>query len=283
MPINKTIKLRGVDISSYQPIPDPAKLNISNLAFCWVKASEGKSSPSTNFVQQYEAVGKSALLRGPYHFFRNNDDGIEQAKYFASIALKEYYVDDLPPMIDVEDNIHNDIPASTSVKRIRDFIDQVVNDFGVQPVIYTNYYYWRDHLGNPTGFNKSPLWLASYSTNPPSLLKDWNKMTIWQYTDKYNCDAFPKPIDADYFYGSIEDLWSIAELVSFSKRSEYHPKVEAIQQGLTDKGFDTHGVDGMFGNNTEKALISWQQANGFTTNGAIDATQWARLFDIKYF
>jgi len=278
-----TQRLRGIDISSYQPIPDTDKLNKSSLAFCWIKATEGISSTSKNFAGQYDAVGKSALLRAPYHFFRNNYDGKAQAKYFAAVALNHYSADDLPPMIDVEDSSHDDVPVATTVQRIRDFISQINIDFGVLPIIYTNYFYWRDHLLNPTGFNKLMLWLASYSINPPKLPNDWDKMTIWQYTDKYNCNVFPQTVDADYYYGNIDNLWTFAGLKSFSKCSDYHPKVEALQSILTIKGYDTFGVDGIFGNNTEKALIKWQQDNKINSNGIIDANQWFKLFDLKYY
>ena len=75
-------RLAGIDISVYQPIPDPIKLNASGLAFCSVKATEGNTVQSSPFSNQYDSLGKSALLRGPYHFFIPGDDGVTPGEKF---------------------------------------------------------------------------------------------------------------------------------------------------------------------------------------------------------
>lgn len=50
-----------------------------------------------------------------------------------------------------------------------------------------------------------------------------------------------------------------------------------IQQELSLLGFDTRGVDGIFGQGTRAAVTAWQDDNGFTASGYLNADQIARL------
>lgn len=47
----------------------------------------------------------------------------------------------------------------------------------------------------------------------------------------------------------------------------------AIQAELTRRGFNTRGVDGVFGRGTRNAIAGWQQANGLGVTGYLTASQ----------
>ena len=51
----------------------------------------------------------------------------------------------------------------------------------------------------------------------------------------------------------------------------------AVQAGLTRRGFDTRGVDGVFGRGTRAAIAAWQQANDLPATGYLTAPQYERL------
>lgn len=51
----------------------------------------------------------------------------------------------------------------------------------------------------------------------------------------------------------------------------------AVQAGLTQRGFDTRGIDGIFGQGTRNALAGWQRANDQTATGYLTAAQYQRL------
>lgn len=51
----------------------------------------------------------------------------------------------------------------------------------------------------------------------------------------------------------------------------------AVQAGLTQRGFDTRGVDGVFGRGTRNAIAAWQQANDLEATGYLTAAQYDRL------
>ncbi len=50
-----------------------------------------------------------------------------------------------------------------------------------------------------------------------------------------------------------------------------------IQQDLTDLGFDTRGIDGLFGNGTRNAIRNWQRREGLSRTGYLTADQVALL------
>lgn len=53
--------------------------------------------------------------------------------------------------------------------------------------------------------------------------------------------------------------------------------VRKMQRRLTDLGFDTHGVDGDYGNNTEKAVKALQKSRGLDQTGEVDTTTFETL------
>ena len=53
--------------------------------------------------------------------------------------------------------------------------------------------------------------------------------------------------------------------------------VSTLQQLLTNAGYSTHGVDGVFGQNTLSALLSFQHAHGLSADGVCGPKTWAAL------
>lgn len=61
------------------------------------------------------------------------------------------------------------------------------------------------------------------------------------------------------------------------KRGSTGPEVTALQQRLTELGFDPNGIDGHFGPGTEAAVEAFQQANGLTVDGIVGPATRAAL------
>jgi len=53
--------------------------------------------------------------------------------------------------------------------------------------------------------------------------------------------------------------------------------VVLLQKKLTDQGYDTYGIDGDFGRNTENALKAYQEAEGFPVTGVAEENVLQRL------
>lgn len=61
------------------------------------------------------------------------------------------------------------------------------------------------------------------------------------------------------------------------RRGSTGPEVTALQQRLTELGFDPNGIDGHFGPGTEAAVKAFQQANGLTADGIVGPVTRAAL------
>ncbi len=55
------------------------------------------------------------------------------------------------------------------------------------------------------------------------------------------------------------------------------PLIQSVQAQLNAKGFNAGTVDGVWGDNTMRALRAWQSANGINPSGEIDDQTWAQL------
>lgn len=53
--------------------------------------------------------------------------------------------------------------------------------------------------------------------------------------------------------------------------------IKNIQQGLTTSGFDTHGADGVYGQNTATAVRAFQTAQQMPVTGTVDDASWQLL------
>ena len=55
------------------------------------------------------------------------------------------------------------------------------------------------------------------------------------------------------------------------------PLVQQIQTALTNQGYDTQGIDGLWGGNTASALRQWQKAKGMDVTAVVDDAAWTAL------
>ena len=53
-----------------------------------------------------------------------------------------------------------------------------------------------------------------------------------------------------------------------------------LQVKLVSLGYNTNGVDGIFGSGTEKAVISFQKSNGLVADGIVGKNTWGKLLKI---
>ena len=54
-----------------------------------------------------------------------------------------------------------------------------------------------------------------------------------------------------------------------------------LQQRLTNLGYSTNGIDGMFGQNTKKAVMQFQAKNGLVVDGIVGKNTWLKLLRLS--
>ena len=53
-----------------------------------------------------------------------------------------------------------------------------------------------------------------------------------------------------------------------------------LQEKLVSLGYNTNGIDGIFGSGTEKAVISFQKINGLLVDGIVGKNTWRKIINI---
>ena len=56
--------------------------------------------------------------------------------------------------------------------------------------------------------------------------------------------------------------------------------IKLLQEKLVSLGYNTNGVDGIFGTGTEKAIISFQKSNGLVADGIVGKNTWRKIINI---
>lgn len=200
----------GIDVSGHQGSVDWSGQYDAGKRFAYVKATEGSDFESSSFASQYNGSYNAGFIRGAYHFaLPNSSSGTFQANHFVDNG-GGWSGDGktLPGALDIEWNPYGSTCYGKSQSGMRSWINAFLDTYkartGRYPTIYTSASWWNQCVGSDSSFGqKSPLWIARYSSSAGTLPSGWGTYTFWQYTDK--------PIDQNVFNGSMERLRILAK------------------------------------------------------------------------
>ncbi|HUJ57675.1 MAG TPA: glycoside hydrolase family 25 protein [Kofleriaceae bacterium] len=198
----------GIDVSYYNGSIDWNRVAADGYQFAIVRVSDGTGFKDPKFASYYAGAKTAGLIRGAYQFFRPAENVTDQANLMiASVGTLE--PGDLPPVLDVE--VTGGLSASTIAANIRTWVNLVKAATGVDPIIYTGSYFWRDDVGGPTSFVNNPLWIAEYtSSSCPNLPSPWGTWAMWQYSDSGSVSGISGDVDLDRFNGTLSELQAFA-------------------------------------------------------------------------
>ncbi len=204
----------GLDASHWQPSISWPAAAAGGAKFAYLKATDGLNYVDPTFDAKYHGAKSVGIYAGAYHFARpDKGSGAAQADYL--LAHAEFVNDGrtLPPMLDMEwppsgstspYPCYGMTPAQL-VAWTHDFVNRIRARTGRPTTIYTNTNWWKLCLANDAGFGTNPLFIASYTPNPPPLPAGWSGWTIWQYAN-----SGPLPGDQDVFNGNLAQLGQLA-------------------------------------------------------------------------
>jgi hypothetical protein len=91
----------------------------------------------------------------------------------------------------------------------------------------------------------------------------------------------PDPMHFE-FMGSVADAEKLAQRVEKQIgdrliRGDRGPGVKEAQRLLKAAGFNPKGLDGIFGEDTQRAVNAFKRANGLEANGVVGAGTWRKL------
>ena len=200
--------VKGVDVSYYEGSINWTSLHNGGYQFAFIRVSDGTGFHDPKFATYWPAAKNAGMIRGAYQFFRPNQNVIAQADLLIAALGGHYEVGDLPPVIDVEAT--GGLGPASVASKVRQWVDHVKAALGVDPIVYTGKFFWRDEVGGPTSFVNNALWIAQYTSLCPDLPSPWTKWTFWQNSETGSVSGISGHMDTNYFNGSLADLQGFA-------------------------------------------------------------------------
>lgn len=195
-------KIFGFDVSQYQgDIKWDSISHIEDtfpLHFVFIRATAGKDKKDRSFDANWRGAKKNKLFRGAYHYYRPNENSIEQADNFIkTVKLKK---GDLPPVLDIEE-----LPKKQSMDSLKvglqRWLDRVEAHYGKRPIIYSGDHYYKTFIKKE--FSGYTNWIANYNFFVEEIREDW---LFWQFTEKATIKGVDGKVDVNIFNGNYKQL-----------------------------------------------------------------------------
>ncbi|WP_269237457.1 GH25 family lysozyme [Flavobacterium flavigenum] len=192
----------GLDVSEYQGKISWSYVDTLEqkypLDFVFIRATVGKDRKDFQFKRNWIGAKKNKMIRGAYHYYRPNENSIEQANLFIETVKLEK--GDLPPVLDIEK-----LPKSQSLdslkKGLKRWLLKVENHYKVRPIIYTGERYYSDFLKDE--FDGYLFWIANYNFYREKIEDDW---LFWQFTEKASVPGIDRTVDINIYNGDLQQL-----------------------------------------------------------------------------
>ncbi|MFV8322587.1 glycoside hydrolase family 25 protein [Flavobacterium sp. LB3P21] len=192
----------GLDVSEYQgkirwTYVDTLE-NKYPLHFVFIRATVGKDRKDRQFNKNWLGAKENKMIRGAYHYYRPNENSIEQAELFIkTVTLQK---GDLPPVLDIEK-----LPKNQSIENLKlglkRWLTAVESHYGVKPIIYTGERYYDDFLKEE--FSDYLFWIANYNFYREEIAEDW---LFWQFTEKASVPGIKGNVDINIYNGDLQQL-----------------------------------------------------------------------------
>ncbi len=192
----------GFDVSEYQGDIEWTKIDSleqHKLHYVFIRATAGSDKVDSKFKENWKKAQKEELICGAYHYYRPNENSIEQAKNFVkTVKLKK---GNLPPVLDIEK-----LPESQSIDSLkvglRRWLNYVEKHYKIKPIIYSGEKYYEDFLEEEFGDDYT-FWIANYNPWKETMDDEW---LFWQFTEKAVIDGIETKVDVNVYNGTPKML-----------------------------------------------------------------------------
>jgi GH25 family lysozyme M1 (1,4-beta-N-acetylmuramidase) len=199
--------VNGIDVSYYQGVIDWPTVKASGIEFAFIRLSDGANFRDPKFDVNWQGAKSAGVIRGAYQFFRPGQNVDTQANMMIA-AIGTYQPGDLPPVIDVEAT--SNLSPATVATRVKEWVAKVKAALGVDPIVYTGKYFWRDQVGGERALATNALWIAQYTSLCPDIPTPWTRWTFWQHSDRGTVSGIRERVDLNKFNGTRDDLLAFA-------------------------------------------------------------------------
>jgi lysozyme len=164
----------------------------------FIRATVGKDRKDRQFNKNWLGAKENKMIRGAYHYYRPNENSIEQAELFIkTVTLQK---GDLPPVLDIEK-----LPKNQSIENLKlglkRWLNAVESHYGVKPIIYTGERYYDDFLKEE--FSDYLFWIANYNFYREEIAENW---LFWQFTERASVPGIKGNVDINIYNGDLQQL-----------------------------------------------------------------------------
>lgn len=192
----------GLDVSEFQGTIDWTSVESIEdsypIEFVFIRATAGNDREDAKFSANWLGAKNKKLIRGAYHYYRPNENSLEQAQLF--IQTVQFEKGDLPPVLDIEK-----LPKSQSLEKLKlglnRWLKAIEAHYKVKPIIYTSEKYYDDFLKKD--FGDYLFWIANYNFYREKIGDDW---LFWQFTEKASVQGIKGNVDVNIYNGDAEQL-----------------------------------------------------------------------------
>lgn len=186
--------VRGIDVSNHQGRIDWPAVARDDVAFAYVKATEGGDFRDRRFLENWRGARAAGLPVGAYHFFTLCRPGKDQAANFLAVVPKDPSA--LPPVVDIEFGGNCGArPQGPAFRReLDDFLTPVEAATGRPALLYVTPEFLEAY---GAVLPERPLWRRSIVREPAGP-EPW---VIWQHHNRGRVDGVEGPVDLNVFSG----------------------------------------------------------------------------------
>lgn len=171
----------------------------------------GKLFIDPKAIENWKGFREVGMRIGGYHFMNGRfgtRGGKDEALYFLDAVSNAggFRDGDFLPVMDVEwppEGGH-----LFECQQMDDYIVTMQEQGLLMPIMYTGRWYIdRIKDRDLTEFTKQcPLWQSGFTAKPPAPPRPWDKIALWQFTDKGYVDGIPVPVDLNQRFAQIGEI-----------------------------------------------------------------------------
>lgn len=207
------MKIKGIDVSSYQGVIDWSKVVASGVEFAILKVIRKDFDPDKQFEVNWEGCAAAGLpVQGVYNY--SYATTVEKAKGDAAKVIET--LNGRKPMVwlDVEDACQKNL-GETLINIINEY-GAVIKAAGLEFGVYTGLSFYNTYIKPYADKLQHPFWIARYPSNSKMTISNdpaddkrpeiVHELYGWQYSSKGSVPGISGSVDLDELYVAVESV-----------------------------------------------------------------------------